>query len=98
MTAFSKLNPHNQILLYAAIAVLSIRRRGQIYKRKQLKRFGRRGIFRERELHSEYFHLYQTLRDSDHEVHFRYIRMSKERFDHLSSLIRDKITKVTPMR
>ena len=42
MTAFSKLKPRNRILLYAAIAVLSIRRRRQIYKRKQLKRFWRR--------------------------------------------------------
>ena len=33
------------------------------------------------------------MRDSDREWHYDYVRMSKERFDHLLSLIRDKITK-----
>ena len=93
MSAFSKLTERNRVLLFAAIAVLRVRRRRKLYKRKQLKRFWRRGIFRQRELHSEYFHLYQTLRDNDREFHYRYIRMSKERFDHLLSLIKEKITK-----
>ena len=99
MVAFSRLNSRARVLLFAAIGVMTIRRNKQLYKRKQVRRFWRRGIFSERELHSEYFHLYQTLRDDDREFHFNYIRMSKERFDHLLSLIREKITKKdTPMR
>ena len=33
------------------------------------------------------------LRENDREFHFKYTRMSKERFDHLLSRVRDKITK-----
>ena len=99
MVAFSMLNSRARILIGAAIVVMNIRRKKQIYKKKQLRRFWRRGIFKERELHSEYFHLYQTMRDKDREFHYQYIRMSKERFDHLLSLIREDITKKdTPMR
>ena len=76
-----------------SIGVMTIRRNKQLYKKKQVRRLWRRGIFSERELHSEYFHFYQTLRDDDREFHVNYIRMSKERFDHLLSLIREKIAK-----
>ena len=86
------LNSRTRILLYVAIAVVSIRRRKQVFKKKQIRRLWR-GIFSERELHSEYFHLYQTLRVNDREFHYQYIRMSKEWFDHLLSLIREEITK-----
>ena len=49
-------------------------------------------------MHSEYFHLYQTLKDDDPEFHFKYIRISRERFEHLLSIVRDEITKKdTPM-
>ena len=58
-----------------------------------MKRFWRRGIFRDRKLHNEYYTLYQSLRESDREFHYRYVRMSKERFDHLLCMIRTKITK-----
>ena len=88
MAAFNK-----RIILYAAIAVLISNRRKSLFKKKQIKRFWRRGIFRDRKLHSEYYTLYQNLRDEDREFHYRYVRMSKERFDHLLSLIRDRITK-----
>ena len=94
MVAFSA-----RILIGAAIVVMNQRRKKQLYKKKQLRTFWRRGIFRERILYSEYFHLYQRLRDTDREFHYQYIRMSKERFDHLLSLIRADITKKdTPMR
>ena len=64
-----------------------------VVKTKQVKRFWRRGIFKDRKLHSEYYNLYQSLRDLDREFHYRYLRMSKERFDHLLGLLRDKIAK-----
>ena len=67
-------------------------RRKQLIIKKQVKRFWRRGIFKDREVHSEYYKLYQSLRDSDREFYYRYLRMSKERFDHLLSLVREKIT------
>ena len=82
-----------RIILYASIGVMISNRRKQLFKKKQVKRFWRRGIFRDRKLYSEYYTLYQTLRDNDREFHYRYLRMSKERFDHLLSLISDKITK-----
>ena len=82
-----------RIILYAAIGVIISNRQKQLVKKKQVKRFWRRGIFRDRKLYSEYYTLYQTLRDNDREFHYRYLRMSKERFDHLLSLISDKITK-----
>jgi hypothetical protein len=93
MVAFSMLNSRARIVISATIVVMNIRRKRQIYKKKQLRRFWRRGVFKQRELHSEYFHLYQTMRDIDREYHYQYIRMSKERFDHLLSLIREDITK-----
>ena len=49
-------------------------------------------------MYSEYYTIYLQLRNSDRELHFRYLRMSKERFDHLLSLIRDKMTKDTQLR
>ena len=93
MASLSKNNSHARIIFYAAVGVMIANWRKQLYKRKQVKRFWRRGIFRGRKLHSEYYTLYQSLRASDREFHYRYLRMSKERFNHLLSLVRDKITK-----
>ena len=93
MAAWSKLDSRTRILLYAAIGVCISNRRKKLLKKKQIKRFWRRSIFRDRKLHSEYFTLFQTLRNSDREWFYRYVRMSPERFDHLLSLIRHKITK-----
>ena len=88
-----------RIVLCAAISVLIDNRRRQLFKKKQVKRFWRRSIFRDRKLHSQYYTLYKNLRENDREFHYRYLRMSKERFDHLLSLIREKITtKNTMMR
>ena len=33
------------------------------------------------------------MRESDRKFHYRYVRILKERFDHLLSIIRHKITK-----
>ena len=44
-------------------------------------------------MHSKCYTLYQQLRDEEREFHYRYLRMSKERFDHLLSLVIEKITK-----
>ena len=88
MAAFNK-----KVLLYAAIGVSICNRQRQLFKKKQIKRFWTRGIFRDRKLHSEYYTLYQQLRDEEREVHYRYVRMSKERFDHLLNMVREKITK-----
>ena len=93
MAALSKNNSHARIILYAAIGVMIYNRRKQLIKKKQRKRYWRRGIFRDRKLYSEYYTLYQSLRESDREFHYRYLRMSKERFDHLLNLLREKITK-----
>ena len=88
MAAFNK-----KVILYAAIGVMIANRQSQLFKKKQVKRFWRRGIFSDRKLYSEYFTLYQQLRNGDEELHYRYLRMSKGRFDHLMSLIREKIKK-----
>ena len=93
MAGLSKHNTRGRIMLYAAIGYLISNRRRQMMKKKQRKRFWRRGIFRDRKLYSEYYTLYQSLRDTDREFHYRYVRMSKERFDHLLSLVKERITK-----
>ena len=93
MAVCSKDNTRAKIMFATVVSVMMLRRKKQHVKKKQIKRFWRRGIFRDRKLHSEYYHLYQTLRDTDREFHYRYLRMSKERFDHLLSLVREKITK-----
>ena len=83
----------SRILLYAAIGVFVTNRKKKLLKKKQIKRFWRRSIFRDRKLHSEYYTLFQVLKDTDREWFFKYIRMSPERFSHLLSLVRDKISK-----
>ena len=93
MAVCSKHNIRARIILYGVIGVMIANRQKQLVKKKQVKRFWRRGIFKDRRLHSEYYNLYQSLRDSDREFHYRYVRMSKERFDHLLGLLRDKIAK-----
>ena len=94
MVAFIRLTSRTRVLLYAAIGIMAVQRNRQIYKKKQLQRFWRKGMFSQREMHSEYFHLYQTFRDDDREFHFNYIRMSKERFNHLLSCVREKMTEI----
>ena len=78
--------------LYAAIGVMIYNRRKQLIKKKQRKRYWRRGIFRDRKLYIEYCTLYQSLRDSDREFHYCYLRVSKERFEHLVIFSRSKFS------
>ena len=82
-----------RIVFLTAISVFIDQRKKRTFKKKQIKRFWRRSIFRDRKLHSEYYTLYLDLRNNDREFHYRYLRMSKERFDHLLSMVRHKITK-----
>ena len=82
-----------RIVFLTAISVFIDQRKKRTFKKKQIKRFWRRSIFRDRKLHSEYYTLYLNLRNNDREFHYRYLRMSKERFDHLLSMVRHKITK-----
>ena len=91
MVVLSKKRTHRRIMLYAEIVVMIANRGRQLVKRKQLKRFWRRGIFRDRKLYSEYYTLYQSLRDSDREFYYRYARMSKELFHNLINLVRNEM-------
>ena len=76
MAAATNTKRMKRIILLAAIGVLASNRSRQLIKKKQIKRFWRRGIFRDRKLHSEYYTLYQNLRDNDREFHYRYVRTS----------------------
>ena len=82
------------MILLAVIGLMAARRSKQFAKGKQIKTSWRRSIFRDRKLYSEYFNVYQNLRDKDREFHFKYVRMSKERFDHLLGLVRDNPLKI----
>ena len=77
-------------LQYASIGVAK-----NCLRRNKSKDSGPRELYRGRRLHSEYFTLYyRNMIDSDRELHVKcVVRMSKERFDHLLSLVRDKIMK-----
>ena len=92
MAALSKLNRRTLLLLCAAVTLLRNRRQKSVLKKKQQKRFWKRSIFQRRGFHSEYFTLFQELR-GDPEFLYKYIRMSKSRFDHLLSLVKDKLKK-----
>ena len=55
--------------------------------------FGFRDIFAKREMHCESHHLLPDLLSGYREFYFRYLRMNPERFEHLPSLVKDKISK-----
>ena len=57
-------------------------------RRKLPKRFWVRPIFTKRRQQGEYHNLLQEMRLSDENSHFRYLRMSKERFDSLLSQVK----------
>ena len=61
-------------------------------RRRQRKRKARtvwvREIFKRRKTQGEFHNLVQEMRLCDRESHFKYFRMTRERFDHLLSLVR----------
>ena len=44
-------------------------------------------------MHGEYYHLLPDLLSGDREFYFRYLRMNPEQFEHILSLVTDKISK-----
>ena len=75
-----------------SLAYLHMKEKKKQLKSKQKKRFWVRTIYRNK-CYSEYHNLVQELRLDDREFHHRYLRMSKERFDHLFSLVEHLIHK-----
>lgn len=67
------------------ISAILLRRR----QRKHPKRFWIRPIFTRRQQQGEYYNLLQEMRLSDEESHFKYMWMSKERFDVLLSQVNE---------
>jgi len=65
MAVFSKNCKRSRMVLYGILGAMIVNRQRKIVKKKQVKRFWRRSIFRDRKVHSEYYTLYQSLRDSD---------------------------------
>ncbi len=89
---------HTRKKRLAMMSVVCILRRRRKRREKsealqeRKKRFWVRDIFKDK-TSSEYNGLLQELRMNDREFHYRYLRMSKERFDHLYSLLEPKIAK-----
>ena len=71
------------------LLLLRLRRKKYYCKRK----FWVRPIFKIRQKLGEFNNLVQELRTMDREYFFRYFRMNPERFDHLLSLVHDRIAK-----
>ena len=71
-----------ELLLLLAISMRRSRR-----KRKIGRKMWVRPIFTKRRLQGEYHNLLQEMRLSDPESHFRYLRMSRERFDCLLEMV-----------
>ncbi|XP_065310438.1 uncharacterized protein [Dermacentor albipictus] len=67
--------------------VLLVRRLRQKRKRTMYIR----ELFEKRPQLSDYHHLVQELRQVDPEYHFKYFRMTKAKFDHLLSLVYERI-------
>ena len=65
------------------ILLMYLRRR--LRRKKKSVRIGE--IFQRWQKYGEYHNLVQEMRLSDPESHFRYFRMSKERFDHLLQMV-----------
>ena len=97
----ARTTPHGELLRYRIIIihcillllVLLSRRTRAREKRAKGRRFWVRAIFRQRQRYGCYHTLVQELRLGDREWHFKFIRMSPERFEHLLSLVAPHISK-----
>ena len=69
------------------------KRRKRNEKARKRRKFCVRDIFAKREMHGEYQHLLPDLLSRDRGFYLRYLRMNPERFEHLLSLVKDKISK-----
>ena len=77
---------------YEDLLLLLLLRKRQNRRKMRRKRFWVRKIYRERQTHGTFYTLFQTLL-KDKEMFFRYHRMTPSRFEHLFSLVKDRITK-----
>lgn len=97
----ARTTPHGELLRYRIIIIHCIlllllllsRRTRAREKRAKRRRFWVRAIFRQRQRYGCYHTLVQELRLGDREWHFKFIRMSPERFEHLLSLVAPHISK-----
>ena len=71
------------IAIAIILGILHRRRR-----RRRVKKVWIRSIFTKRRQQGEFHNLLQEMRLSDPESHFKYLRMSKERFDFLLSKVK----------
>ena len=69
------------------LLLLAISRRNRKRKKTRKRRMWIRPIFTKRKQQGEYHNLLQEIRLSDPESHFRYLRMSRERFDSLLEMV-----------
>ena len=72
---------------YQALLLLAWKRRMMKRRRRRRRTLWVRPIFRRRRHQGEYHNLLQEMRLSDPDSHFRYLRMSKERFACLLSMV-----------
>ena len=72
---------------YEVLLLLAWQRRRTKRRKKIRRTMWVRPIFRRRRHQGEYHNLLQEIRLSDPESHFKYLRMSKERFDCLLSMV-----------
>ena len=69
------------------------KRRKRKEKARKRRKFCVRDIFAKQEMHGEYQHLLPDLLSRDRGFYLRYLRMNPERFEHLLSLVKGKISK-----
>ena len=77
-------NSDEELELLLLLAISRRRRR----KRKRKRRLWIRPIFTKQKQQGEYLNLLHEIRLSDPESHFRYLRMSWERFDSVLEMVR----------
>ena len=76
--------------------LLWYRLRKKRFQKEKRRKYWVRPIFKKRKLFGEFHQMLNELRVTDREYFFRYMRMNLERFNHLLSLVQDKIHKRRP--